>query len=78
MHPRVYQEFERICSEKEVRGSFWFHRSAIRELLAMIDSGVLNLSPIKAHSFPLSEIEAAIKATPEISHGFDHVALTCS
>lgn len=67
-----------VLNDMTIRGSLWFHRSAIRELLAMIDSGVLNLSPIKAHSFPLSEIEAAIKATPELSHGFDHVALTCS
>lgn len=67
-----------VLNDITIRGSLWFHRSAIRELLAMIDSGALNLSPIKAHSFPLSEIETAIKATPELSHGFEHVALTCS
>ena len=67
-----------VLNDMTIRGSLWFPRPAIRDLLGMIDSGALDLSAIRAHPYPLSEIGSAIQATGQHCHGLDHVALICS
>jgi threonine dehydrogenase-like Zn-dependent dehydrogenase len=56
-------------------GSFWFPRGTAEDVLALIAARAIDLAPLRAKTFSLSQIGAAIKHSVEHSGGFDHVAL---
>ncbi len=60
-----------------VRGSLWFPRRAIADILALIGTGALDLSTIKARRFSLDQANDAIAAAalPERAGGFEHCAV---
>lgn len=66
-----------LLKEVVVRGALWFPRQAAGELLAMVGTGALDLSPIKARRFPLGEINEAVAAAaaPDRPAGFEHCAV---
>ena len=49
-----------MTNEITIRGALMYPRSAPRELLKMVDAGVLDLSKLKTHGFKLQEIQAAL------------------
>jgi threonine dehydrogenase-like Zn-dependent dehydrogenase len=61
-----------------IRGSEWFPRSAIAELLRMAASGVLDFSCFKPRAFPLEDAQAAIDTAAGSARGFEHVVITPS
>jgi threonine dehydrogenase-like Zn-dependent dehydrogenase len=56
-------------------GSFWFPHGTAADVLALIASGRLDLSPFRATRFALDDIEAAMRHSVEHSGGLAHVAL---
>ena len=69
-----------LLKEIAVRGALWFPRHAMAELLAMIGTGALDLTPIKARRFPLDRINDAVAAAaaPDRPAGFEHCAVVPS
>jgi D-arabinose 1-dehydrogenase-like Zn-dependent alcohol dehydrogenase len=59
-----------------LRGSFWFPREVPVNLLRLIASGALNLSPVQAEAYPLTKINEALQRSL-VSGGLRHVSLTC-
>jgi D-arabinose 1-dehydrogenase-like Zn-dependent alcohol dehydrogenase len=59
-----------------LRGSFWFPRDMPVNLLRLIASGALNLSPVQAEAYPLTKINEALQRSL-VSGGLRHVSLTC-
>lgn len=57
-------------------GSFWFDSDMTRQVLALIASGAIDLSPFKATCFPLEQIAEAMRHSVETSGGLHHVAIT--
>jgi alcohol dehydrogenase len=62
-------------SLSDLTGALWFPRSAARDLVRMIGSGVLNLSPLRPHVYPLDKINDALAASNSRPGGFDHVVI---
>jgi alcohol dehydrogenase len=60
-----------------VRGSAWFPRWVPRELLRLIGSGAIDMTPVRARRFGIDQIHAAMDAAiaPDRAAGFEHVAL---
>jgi len=60
-----------------VRGSLWFPRRAIADILALIGTGALDLTTIKARRFTLDQANDAIAAaaSSERAGGFEHCAV---
>jgi threonine dehydrogenase-like Zn-dependent dehydrogenase len=56
-------------------GSFWFPRETAGRVLALVAAGALDLSPLRAETFPFDDIEVAMRASVERSGGLSHVAL---
>lgn len=56
-------------------GSFWFDRTQIRETLATIASGAIDLSPFRATTFNFHQINEAMSYSIAHSGGLSHVAL---
>ena len=56
-------------------GSFWFPHGTAAEVLALIGSGALDLSAVRATTFALEDIEGAMKHSVRHSSGLAHVAL---
>lgn len=56
-------------------GSFWFPHSMAADVLALVASGAIDLAPFRATTFPLEQIEAAMKHSVAQSGGLTHVAL---
>jgi alcohol dehydrogenase len=63
--------------DQQVRivGSSWFPRWASAAMLAMIGSGTLDLGALRAHRYPLDEVNEAVAIAAKGPGGFDHVAL---
>jgi len=66
-----------LSNDITVRGSLWFERSDIAELIAMIGSGVLDLSPVRLQEFPLAEVDRALEAVAARPSGLEQVILHC-
>lgn len=60
-----------------VRGSLWFPRRAIADILALIGAGALDLTTIKARRFPLDQANEAMEAAAasDRAGGFEHCAV---
>ena len=60
-----------------VRGSLWFPRRAIADILALIGTGAFDLTTVKARRFSLDQANDAIAAaaSPERAGGFEHCAV---
>lgn len=56
-------------------GSFWFQHGMAADVLALVASGALDLSPFQATSFALEDIDAAMEHSVQHSGGLKHVAL---
>lgn len=56
-------------------GSFWFPHETAADVLALIASGTIDLSPFRAECFGLDEIGTAMKHSVEQSGGLAHVTL---
>lgn len=61
-----------------VRGSLWFERRDIADLLAMIGSGVLDLSAVRQRIFPLERVGDALDAAAARPSGLEQVVLACA
>lgn len=64
-------------SEIVLRGSYWFRRSQIAELLRLAAAGVLDLSVFTPETFPLAAIDRALAAASHRTNPLSHVAVTC-
>jgi alcohol dehydrogenase len=66
-----------LMREIAVRGSLWFPRRAIADILALIGTGALDLTTIKARRFSLDQANDAVAAaaSPERAGGFEHCAV---
>lgn len=60
-----------------LQGSFWFPRATPAKLLRLISGGALDLTPLKAQVFPLTEINEALAHSLVVSGGLHHVSLEC-
>ena len=60
-----------------IRGSLWFERGDIADLLAMIGSGVLDLSPVRLREYPLRDVARALEAVAARPSGLEQVVLRC-
>ena len=58
-----------------IRGSEWFPRSAVRNLLNLAGSGALDMSCFKPGIFPLEKAQEAIEAAALTARGFEHVVV---
>ena len=58
-----------------IRGAEWFPAAATSDLLRMVGSGMLDLSPLSVRSFPLADTQAALDYAQSGPGGFEHVAL---
>ena len=61
----------------KLQGSFWFPRETPAKLLRLIAGGALDLSPLQAEVFPLTEINEALERSLAVSGGLRHVCLDC-
>jgi alcohol dehydrogenase len=59
-----------------IRGSEWFPRSAIADLLRMAASGVLDFACFKPRAFSLEDAQAAVDTAAGSARGFEHVVIT--
>ncbi len=66
-----------VGNDITLHGSLWFEREDIAELLAMIESSVLDLSVVRQQTVPLSEIERAFEAVTARPSGLGQVVLDC-
>lgn len=66
-----------LMREIAVRGSLWFPRRAIADILALIAAGALDLTTVKARRFSLDQANEAIAAaaSPDRAGGFEHCAV---
>jgi len=67
-----------LSNDITVRGSLWFEREDIAELLAMIGSGVLDLSSVRLQEFALDDVADALEAVAARPSGFEQVVLRCN
>lgn len=58
-----------------LQGSFWFPAGTAERCLSLIEAGALDLSPLRAETFPLDRIGEAMERSSAASAGFAHVAL---
>lgn len=58
-----------------IRGSEWYPRSAVAELLRMAGSGVLDFSCFTPNLFPLEQAQAALETAASGIRGFEHVVI---
>ena len=56
-------------------GSLWFTPDMMQQLIGLITSGTLDLSPLQATTFGLDDIQTAIETASTPSIGLGHVAL---
>lgn len=50
-----------VCLELTIRGAFMYPRQAPGDLLTIIATGVLDVSPIHVTSFPLERVNEALE-----------------
>ncbi|PXW25885.1 UNVERIFIED_CONTAM: alcohol dehydrogenase [Williamsia faeni] len=62
--------FSMMCSQISVLGSLWFSTREAQEMADMAARGVLDLSVLEHHTFPLEEINEALGALPARHGGF--------
>ncbi len=60
-----------------IRGSLWFERNHILELMRLARAGLLPLSAFTAQTFPLSNIADALEASKHRPNPLQHVAILC-
>ena len=58
-----------------IKGSEWFPRSAVRNLLNLAGSGALDMSCFKPGIFPLGKAQEAIETAAYTARGFEHVVV---
>ena len=58
-----------------IKGSEWFPRSAVRNLLNLAGSGALDMSCFKPGIFPLEKAQEAVEAAAYTARGFEHVVV---
>ena len=58
-----------------IKGSEWFPRSAVRNLLDLAGSGALDMSCFKPCIFPLEKAQEAVEAAAYTARGFKHVVV---
>ena len=56
-------------------GSFWFETQTLRETLALVASGAIDLTPFRATTFGLEQVKEAMNHSLTHSGGLSHVAL---
>jgi NADPH:quinone reductase-like Zn-dependent oxidoreductase len=61
-----------------LRGSLWFERGQVAEMLRLIASGRMALSALEADVFNLSRITEALVAAQDRHNPLRHVAISCS
>lgn len=59
-----------------LRGSLWFPRAAVPEMLAMIAGGTLDLSCVETRPFDLDQVNGALAATRLVASGLEQIVVT--
>ena len=63
-----------VIKEISIMGSIWFSQSEAEKLIALIDTGALDINLFQATTYPLEEINQAIKAAANGRRGLHHTA----
>lgn len=66
-----------LSNDITLRGSLWFERRDLADLLAMIGSGVLDLSAVRQDVYPLERVDEALAAAAIRPGGLQQVVLAC-
>ena len=66
-----------MAREAKLIGSLWFPRQCSAEVLAMIRTGALDLSPLVVREFPLHDVNTAIGAAREKTSELGHCVVKC-
>jgi D-arabinose 1-dehydrogenase-like Zn-dependent alcohol dehydrogenase len=66
-----------LANDITVRGSLWFEREQISEILSLAAAGHMNLSAFEADVFDLSRITEALAAASARPNPLRHVAISC-
>ncbi|WP_207223700.1 zinc-binding dehydrogenase [Pseudonocardia sediminis] len=64
--------FSMMCSQNSVIGSLWFSTGEAQEMAELAGSGVLDLSVLEHHTFPLEQINEALEDLPSRRGGFSN------
>lgn len=64
-----------ISLQLTIRGSEWYPRSLVKDLLHMSASGVLELSRFRVEKFPLDRAQEALDTAETSARGFAHVVI---
>jgi D-arabinose 1-dehydrogenase-like Zn-dependent alcohol dehydrogenase len=67
-----------MANEITLRGSLWFERGQVAEMLRLAASGRMALSAFEADVFELSRITEALAAAQERNNPLRHVAISCN
>jgi len=62
--------FSMMCSQISVLGSLWFSTGEAQDMADLAATGMLDLSVLEHHSFPLEKINEALDSLPERHGGF--------
>ncbi|MGV0771883.1 alcohol dehydrogenase catalytic domain-containing protein [Mycobacterium syngnathidarum] len=62
--------FSMMCSQKSLLGSLWFSTAEAQEMAELAGAGVLDLSVLEHHPFPLEKINEALESLPARHGGF--------
>lgn len=64
--------FSMMCSQNSVIGSLWFSTGEAQDMAELAGSGVLDLSVLEHHTFPLEQINEALDDLPSRHGGFSN------
>lgn len=67
-----------MANDITLRGSLWFERRQIEEMLRLAISGHLKLPAFEAEVYELSRIDQAMSAARMRSNPLRHVAISCT
>ena len=62
--------FAMMCAQITLVGSLWFSTGEAQDMAALAGAGVLDLSRLEHHTFPLSQVNEALDNIPERHGGF--------
>jgi len=59
-----------MCAQLQYIGSLWFSTSEGEEMASMVESGILDLSQLDAHAYPLEQLNEALEDIQAQGSGF--------
>jgi D-arabinose 1-dehydrogenase-like Zn-dependent alcohol dehydrogenase len=67
-----------VGNDITLRGSLWFERDQVGELLRLGEAGLLNLRALATDDFPLAKVNEALVRSKELANPLRHVSVTCN